>query len=91
MFITMAVHHPKPEHTDDFLAFMKTIERGMEGTPGLISIESFRDVDADRLVAIGRWESAEAAAAGVQRLLSIGGRDPEWSQSPDELFRLALA
>ena len=91
MFLTIAVHHPKPEHVDDFVAFMKTIEREMEGTPGLLSIESFRDVEAPRLVAIGRWESPEAATAGIPRLLAIGGRDPAWSAAPDDLFPLAQA
>jgi quinol monooxygenase YgiN len=89
MFLTLAVHHPKPEHVDDFLAFMKRVEVEMKNTPGLLSIESFRDVDAPRLVAIGRWESAEAAAAGVPRLLGIGGREDAWSAAPDEVFRLA--
>jgi len=90
MFITMAVHHPKPEHVEDFLGFMKKIEEAMDGTPGLVSIESFRDVDVPaRLVAIGRWESPEAAADGVPRLMSVGGREDSWSAKPDELFRLA--
>ena len=92
MFITMAVHHPKPEHVEDFLAFMKKVEAALEGTPGLISIESFRDVDApSRLVAVGRWESADAAAEGVPRLMAVGGRDEGWSAQPDELFRLDVA
>ncbi len=91
MFVTLAVHHPKPEHTNDFVAFMKKIEEAMEGSPGLLSIESFRDVDAPRLVAIGRWESPEAAAAGIPRLLAVGGRREEWSQQLDDVFRLAPA
>jgi quinol monooxygenase YgiN len=88
MFITMVFHHPKPEHREQFLQFMHTIEEGMAGTPGLVSIESFQDLDANRLVAIGRWESREAATAGIPRLLAIGGRDPAWSAKDDELFRL---
>ena len=89
MFITMAVHHPKPEHVEDFLGFMKKVEAAIEGTPGLVSIESFRDVDAPRLVAIGRWESPEAAAEGVPAVMAVGGRDASWTDEPDELFRLA--
>ncbi len=91
MFVTLAVHHPKPEHLDDFRAFLKKVEDEMEGTPGLLSLESFRDLDASRLVAIGRWESQDAAAQGVARLLSVGGRQEEWSEAPDDLFRLAGA
>jgi hypothetical protein len=91
LFITMVFHHPKPSHREDFLAFMHQIEQEMAGTPGLVSIESFRDLDSDRLVAIGRWESPEDATAGIPRLLTIGGRDPGWTDQPDEVFRLLAA
>ncbi len=91
MFVTLAIHHPKPEHVGDFLAFMRKIEDEMEGTPGLRSIESFRDLDAPRLIAIGRWESPDAASQGLPRLRAVGGRRDEWSEAPDEVFRLAGA
>lgn len=90
MFLTIAHHYPRPEHVEAFLAFMAEIEAGMSGTPGLVTLESFRDVVQPRLVAIGRWESAEAAQAGVPRLMSIGERKPEWSARPDEVFQLEL-
>jgi heme-degrading monooxygenase HmoA len=90
VFVTMVIHHPKPFHQDDFLDYMYRVTTEMQGTPGLISIESLRDVDADRLVAIGRWESPEAAAAGIPRLMAIGGRDPDWTTEPDQIFRLVL-
>jgi len=91
MFITLAVHHPKPEHADDFVAFMKKIEAAMEGTPGLVSIESFRDAQSPSLVAIGRWESPEAAQAGLPKLMAVGGRDADWSRHQDDLFLLTPA
>jgi heme-degrading monooxygenase HmoA len=91
VFLTIAVHHPKPEHVEDFLAFMRVVERKMQGTPGLASIELFREVGDARLVAIGRWESPEAAADGIPRLMAIGGRDPAWSAAPDEVFQLSEA
>ena len=43
---------------------------------------------ADRLVAIRRWASEAAATEGIPRLLAVGGRDPAWTDRPDELFRL---
>ena len=88
MFVTMAFHYPKPEHVDDFAAFMARIEARMAGTGGLVSLESYRDVTGGRLVAIGRWESADAASRGVERLLALGGRDPHWSRHPDDVFQL---
>ena len=54
---------------------MKDVEREMEGTPGLPSLESIRDADSPRLIAIPRWESPEAAAEAGPRLVAIGGRD----------------
>ena len=88
MFVTMVFHHPSPEHTADFAAFMRTIEEGMAGTDGLVSLESYRDTVNDQLVAIGRWESAEHAMAGVPKLMAIGGRDPSWTVRDDEVFQL---
>jgi heme-degrading monooxygenase HmoA len=88
MFVTMVFHHPAPEHTADFEAFMRTIEAGMAGTDGLVSLESYRDAVNDQLVAIGRWSSAEDARAGVAKLMSIGGRDPSWTVRDDEVFQL---
>lgn len=90
MFVTMAFHYPKPEHLDDFAAFLGRIEEHMAGTEGLVSLESYRDVTGDRLVALGRWESEDAAQAGVGRLLAMGGRDPQWSRHPDDVFQLEL-
>ena len=84
----MVFHHPKTEHRDDFLGFMNQVAARMQGTPGLLSIESFRELDSDRLVAIGRWDTPEDAAAGIPRLMAIGGRDPSWTDEPDEILRL---
>ncbi|WP_345763061.1 antibiotic biosynthesis monooxygenase family protein [Diaminobutyricibacter sp. McL0608] len=88
MFVTLAFHHPRPEHLDDFAAFMKRVEDGMRGTDGLLSLESFRDDGSGDLVAIGRWQSAAHARAGVPRLLSIGGRAADWTERPDDLYQL---
>ena len=90
VFLAVAHHYPRPEHLEAFVVVMCDVEAGMAGTPGLISIESFRDVVETRLVAIGRWESPAAAQVGVPRLMSIGERDPEWSARPDEVFPLEL-
>jgi heme-degrading monooxygenase HmoA len=88
VFVTLAFHHPHPEHLDDFAAFRERVEDGMRGTDGLLSLESFRDAGSDDLVAIARWESAEHARVGVQKLLSVGGRAADWSERRDDLYRL---
>lgn len=88
MFVTLAFHHPRSEHLDDFAAFMKRVEDGMRGTDGLLSLESFRDSGSGDLVAIGRWQSAEHAQAGVPKLRAIGGRETDWTERQDDLYRL---
>lgn len=88
MFVTLAFNHPLPEHLAEFTAFMGHIERGMKGTEGLLSLESFQDPTSGDLVAIGRWVSPEHARAGVPRLMAIGGRDPKWTARPDDLYQL---
>ena len=91
MHVAIAIHHPKPEHVQDFLDFMATVEAAMEGTPGLLSFESWRELSGGRLVGMSRWESPEAFTAALPRILGIGGRDPAWSARPDELLRLTRA
>jgi quinol monooxygenase YgiN len=88
MHVTIAMHYPNTEHSDAFFAFMKRVQTAMQGTPGLASFESFRDVAEPRLVAIARWESPEAFLAAMPRLRAVEGRDPSWSARPDELLRL---
>jgi hypothetical protein len=90
VFLAVAHHYPRPEHLGAVVVVMCDVETGMAGTPGLISIESFRKVVETRLPAISRWESPEAAQAGVPRLMSIGERDPRWSARPDEVFQLEV-
>jgi heme-degrading monooxygenase HmoA len=88
MFVTMVFHHPRPEHTDDFARFMLRLQHEMAGTPGLLSLESYRNPDTDALVALARWSSPTDAGAGVARLMAIGGRRAEWTSEPDEVFQL---
>lgn len=66
MLLTIAHHYPRREHVGAFLAFRAEIDTGMAGTPALVSLESFRDVVEPHLAATGRWESGEAAQAGVR-------------------------
>ena len=66
MHVAIAIHHPKPEHVQDFLDFMATVEAAMEGTPGLLSVESWRELGGGRLVGMSRWESQEAFTAALR-------------------------
>lgn len=88
MHVAIAIHHPKPEHVQDFLAFMATVEAVLQGSPGLLSVESWRELGGGRLVGMSRWESQEDFTAALPRILAIGGRDPAWSAQPDEMLSL---
>ena len=34
-FVSLVIHHhPRPEHVEDFLAFMRRVESAVEGAPG---------------------------------------------------------
>ena len=91
MFVTIAIHHPKPEHAEDFLAFMKRVEGAVAGADGLIEFTSWREAGG-RLVGYARWDSAEAFQAAMPRVLSLSHeRREEWSEWPDDLLALSPA
>ena len=88
----MAIHHPRQEHVDEFLAFMKRVEQAVAGADGLIEFTSWREAGGARLVGYARWESQEAFAAAMPRIMSLSGeRRDEWSERPDELLALTQA
>ena len=90
MFIHLAIHHPKPEHTDDLLASMLRVDQAAQGAPGLIQIGAWRDQRSDRLVGLALWESAEAFHASVERIFQAVADDPfdQWLQQPPDVFHL---
>jgi heme-degrading monooxygenase HmoA len=90
MFIHLAIHHPKPEHTDDLLASMRRVDEAAQGAPGLIQIGAWRDQRSDRLVGLALWESAEAFHASVERIFQAVADDPfdQWLEQPPDVFHL---
>jgi len=40
MYVVIAIHYPKPEHIEDFLAFMTKVESAAHGSPGMLQIGS---------------------------------------------------
>ena len=93
MFAIVVHHYPRDEHLDAFRSFCVRVgDELRDRTPGLLSIEGFDDPDGSCLTIVSRWESREAAEAGVVRLVEVanrvGPRDPAWSLRPDEVARL---
>ncbi len=90
MFTHMAIHHPKPEHRAAVLASMGRVDAAATGSPGLIRINAWSEVDGIRLVGIAMWESRAAFEAAAPRMFAAVADDPfeVWSTAPAENFYL---
>jgi antibiotic biosynthesis monooxygenase len=90
MFIHLAIHHPRPEYTDDVLASMNRVGKAAEGTPGLIQMGAWRDQDSNRLVGLATWESQEAFETAAGRIFQVVANDPWdlWCEQPIDVFHL---
>jgi heme-degrading monooxygenase HmoA len=90
MFVHLAVHFPKPEHSADLLASMQRVDQAAHGAAGLIEIGAWRDKDTGRLVGLARWESAEAFAASAEAIFAVVADDPfdQWCERPPDVFHL---
>jgi heme-degrading monooxygenase HmoA len=87
MFQAIAVHHARPEHVDDFIAFMDRVRAAVGQPPGLIEFTGWRHGDDPTLVAVSRWESEADFRAAVPLIMSLGHeRRDEWSSRPDDLL-----
>jgi heme-degrading monooxygenase HmoA len=90
MFVAIAIHHARPEHAEDFEAFMRRVREAVGEPAGLIDFAGYRDTQSDRLVGLSRWESAEAFQAALSLIMSLGPeRREEWSERPDDVLMLA--
>jgi quinol monooxygenase YgiN len=90
--IAIAIHHEAPEHTDEFIAFMRKVVEATQGAPGLLEFTVCRDPQRGFLAGFSRWENAEAFGAALPTIRSLAPlRQPEWSTAPDELITLVEA
>lgn len=48
MYAVIAIHHPKPEYVDDFLAFMARVEAVAQGSRGMLQFRSWREENSNR-------------------------------------------
>ena len=92
MFQAIAIHHARPEHVEDFLAFMHRVRAAVGEPPGLVEFTAWRDTQSSRLIAVSRWESEADFRAAIPLIMSLGPeRRKEWSERPDELILLDAA
>ena len=86
MFQALVLHHAVPEHRADFVAFMHRVMDAVRDAPGLLEFTAW-DAQAGPLVAISRWQSAEAFEQALPTILAFASeRRPEWSDRDDDLF-----
>jgi heme-degrading monooxygenase HmoA len=89
MFVAIAIHHARPEHVEDFAAFMRRVIEKVGDAPGLVDFHGYRDAQTTRLVGLSRWESREAFEAALPLIGSLRDeRRAEWSEGPDDVLML---
>jgi quinol monooxygenase YgiN len=90
MFQAIAIHHARPEHVEEFMAFMRRVIEKVGAAPGLIEFRGWRDGPTTRLVGLSRWESEQAFRDALPLIMSLGPeRNPEWSERDDDVLMLS--
>ena len=89
-FLYLALHYPRPQHTQNLLAAMGDLGAAMRGLPGLIEATAWLEKDGQRIVATSIWESEEAFNRAIPVIQKAVKDVPftEWEQRPRELFQL---
>jgi heme-degrading monooxygenase HmoA len=87
----LAIHHPQAEHVDEWIAVMRQTAARSSGRVGFIDITGYRDTRSNRLVAISRWDNAEALAEVLPSAID-GARqlDERWGERPTDVLVLRL-
>ena len=86
----MAIHRPKPEYLDDVLASMQRVNAAAAGAPGLISMNAWREIDGQRVVAFATWDSRESWQTAAPAIFAVVENDPFdlWEASEIEVMYL---
>jgi hypothetical protein len=88
VFTAIAIHHPHPDHVDDFVAHMRLVVETTAEADGLLEFSCWREADG-RLIGYSRWESHEAFEAAMPLIgANADRRRPEWTIRDDELLEL---
>lgn len=85
----LAIHDPRPEHSDDWVEVMRQVASASGERPGFLGIAGFRDLHSNRLVAISYWESEDALnqmlPAAVKGATEL---DERWGATPTDVLVL---
>ena len=90
MYSHLSIHHPKPGRRDELIASMHRYGAAIADAPGLVSVHTLHDPEADVLVGLAVWESEEAFRASVDLARAAVENDPfdEWEAEPVVGYRL---
>jgi quinol monooxygenase YgiN len=86
--VAVAIHHPRPEHVDDWLDVMRQV--GAQPPPGVVDIIGYRDQRvSNNLIAISRWESEEAMNTVLPAMETRSAElDQKWGERPTDVLVL---
>jgi len=86
----VAIHTPKPEHTQDLIDSMHRFADAARRQPGLREIRTLRDVRDGTLMGMAIWDSADALAAARPALAAATEGDDfdAWESEPVRAFLL---
>src|SRR5262249_14408380 len=90
MFVHLSIHHPKPGAEAALIDSMHRFGAAIKGAPGLISVSTLQDKDANVLVGLALWESREAMMASIHLARAATENDPfdEWEEGEVTGYRL---
>jgi hypothetical protein len=90
LFTQLSIHHPQPGRRDELIASMHRFGAAIAGAPGLISVHTLHDPEADVLVGLAIWQSEEAFRASAHLGGAAVADDPfdEWEAGPVAGYRL---
>jgi quinol monooxygenase YgiN len=88
MVAALAIHHPRPEHVDEWIEVMKQVAE--QAPPGMIDSVGYRDQKVrNNLVAIARFESEEALEGILPGIQAWSDElDQKWGERPTDVFIL---
>jgi LmbE family N-acetylglucosaminyl deacetylase len=54
--LTIAIHHPHPDHVDDNTASMRRVREATGDPAGLVDFRAWRSTDGTTLAGVATWE-----------------------------------
>ncbi len=93
MFVSLAIHRPKPGKEKYLIESMRRFRRIMLESPGVISVNALQDKEAGVPVGLAIWDSEESRAAVIDKVCEAIKDDPfaDWEDNPPEVFELTEA